>query len=337
MTQKVVNVILSGGSGTRLWPLSRESKPKQFLPMFDKLSLFQHTIMRNKKIASDFLLVTNSSQINYAEEQIQKMNIKFINRIIEPVGRNTAPAIALAALSLNDDDIMIITPSDHMIGDLDLYKESIERAIELANKDFLVTFGIKPRTPNTGFGYIAHDKEKVLSFREKPDINTAISFLKKGNFSWNSGMFCFKASTFLEELYKYNKNMYLACKNAYNSINNEEEIDRDLMLKIPSDSIDYTILEKSDKIKIISSNFYWTDLGTFDAIVDYFEEGNAVDDLKKINVNSFGFVSRKEVYTNVEGIIVIDTEDGLVVLERNKTNDIKKIYNIAISSNALLK
>ncbi|MFY7670049.1 mannose-1-phosphate guanylyltransferase [Tenacibaculum sp. MEBiC06402] len=330
MERKIFNVILSGGSGTRLWPLSRESRPKQFLKMFGGLSLFQHTINRNKEIVDDFFVITNSSQINLAEEQSKSVDKYISKRIIEPVGRNTAPAIALAAFSLHDDDIMLVTPSDHMIGDQKIYKNSVKRAIELADDDFLVTFGIKPLTPNTGFGYIEHDGEKVVNFREKPDYETAKQFLDLGNFSWNSGMFCFKASVFLNELKKYNKPIYNSSKLAYGSINTKGEVDRELMLDIPSDSIDYAVLEKSDKIKVLLSKFYWTDLGTYDSIIDYFEQGNIVNGLTKNKTKSYIFSDDKQLFTSKSEIIVVDSEGVIVVLERNNTDKIKEIYKEAV-------
>ena len=322
---KIVNVILSGGSGTRLWPLSRKSKPKQFLQMFDGLSLFQHTVKRNQNVVDDYLLVTNSSQILEAEDQVKDIGINISKKVIEPIGRNTAPAIAIAALSLDKDAIMIVTPSDHIIANEKLYEESINRAIELANENYLVTFGIKPTSPNTGFGYIEYEYENVISFREKPDIKTAEEFLKKGNFNWNSGMFCFKASVFLEELKLYNPEMYETSVNAYKTIH-EGKIELEAMQKIPSDSIDYAVMEKSKKIKTISTSFYWTDLGTFDSIINYFEDGKKVDGLDKGEGNNF-FFSKKKVISDVNNLIIIDTKDTLVILEKEKTNNIKTIYN----------
>lgn len=327
MKGKVINVILSGGSGTRLWPLSRASKPKQFLQIFDDLSLFQHTVKRNQSIVNDYLLITNVSQIADAEKQVNELKMENLCKIIEPVGRNTAPAIALAALSLGKDDVMIVTPSDHMITNQELYSSSMKRAIELAKENYLVTFGVRPTSPNTGFGYIEYDQEDVISFREKPDLKTAEEFLKKDNFSWNSGMFCFKASVFLEELKLHNKEIYEASVKAYSTINNEE-INIDAMSNIPSDSIDYAIMEKSNRIKTVSTNFYWTDLGTFDAIINYFEEENQVSSLKTVeNTNSYAF-SKKEVFTTVPNLIVVDTEDVILVLEKEKTSKIKQIYNL---------
>lgn len=323
---KVVNIVLSGGSGTRLWPLSRTSKPKQFLKIFNELSLFQHTVKRNNDLVDEFLLVTNESQLLEGNKQMSELGYEITNKIVEPVGRNTAPAIALAAFCLAPDDIMIVTPSDHMIKEIDLYSKSIKRGIELAKENFLVTFGIEPKFPNTGFGYIEFDGEEVLSFREKPDLKTAEYFLEQGNFNWNSGIFCFKASTFLNELKKYNKEIFETSFEAFKQ-NNQGVIKKQLMLNIPSDSIDYAVLEKSDKIKTISSNFYWTDLGTFDAIIDYFDEGNEVIDLHRLDdLNSYSF-TKKKVFTNVDNLIIVDTEDSIVVLEKNESNHIKEIYN----------
>src|SRR5690606_27153778 len=191
---KIINVILSGGSGTRLWPLSRQSKPKQFLPLFDdRKSLFQKTLLRNKNLVDDFLLVTNSSQFSLAMSQAEDTNISINRQIIEPIGRNTAAAIALAAWASDPQDILFATPSDQIIDTGELYTHAVQRAAVLANEGFLVTFGICPTFPETGFGYIECRGEEVLSFREKPDLETATQFLNSGDFLWNSGMFCFQA------------------------------------------------------------------------------------------------------------------------------------------------
>ncbi|TYP97341.1 mannose-1-phosphate guanylyltransferase [Tenacibaculum adriaticum] len=323
---KIINVVLSGGSGTRLWPLSRASKPKQFLKIFDKKSLFQHTVKRNSNIVDEYMIITNSLQIVEAEEQSKDIGFSISKKIIEPIGRNTAPAIALAAFDLKGDDIMIVTPSDHMINNPNSYEKAMKRAIELAEEDYLVTFGITPTSPNTGFGYIEYENEEVLSFREKPDFKTAEEFLKKGNFSWNSGIFCFKASVFLQELEKYNVEMYLACVEAYKTIENGL-IDLGAMKNIPADSIDYAVLEKSKKIKTISSNFYWTDLGTFDSIINYFEESNQVDGLSKTEDESGFNFSKKKVFSSIDNLIIVDTDDCLLVLKRNETDAVKEIYN----------
>jgi mannose-1-phosphate guanylyltransferase len=328
-TAKIINVILSGGSGTRLWPLSRNSKPKQFLQIFENKSLFQHTLLRNKTVASDFMIITNEAQFVDAEKQAKSLHIDLAHKIIEPIGRNTAPAIALAALSVDKDAILFVTPSDHMTADQSLYEKCINRAVELANQNYIVTFGIKPTEPHTGYGYIEFDAENVLKFREKPSAKDAQLFLEKGNFYWNSGMFCFKASVFLDELKKYNLPMYEASVAALPSIENGK-VGLEAMKNIPADSIDYAVLEHSKVIKTVASDFYWTDLGSFDAIINYFEEGNTVDNLQEVpseNGNSFVFSNKKVVGAEVSNLIVVDTEDSILILPRAKSDLVKGIYN----------
>lgn len=333
--QKIINVILSGGSGTRLWPLSRNNKPKQFLQIFEGKSLFQHTMIRNQAVASEFMLITNEAQYIDAEKQATELSMELAHKIIEPIGRNTAPAIALAALTVDEDAILFVTPSDHMTADAEKYKACISRAVELANQNHIVTFGIKPTEPHTGYGYIEFDEENVLKFREKPSAKDAQLFLDKGNFYWNSGMFCFKASVFLDELKKYNLPMYEASVAALPSIENGK-VGLEAMKNIPADSIDYAVLEHSNLIKTVASNFYWTDLGSFDAIVNYFEEGNKVDALQTIpskDGDSFVFSTKKVVGAEVSNLIVVDTDDSLLILPRTKSDLVKGIYNTIKETN----
>ena len=335
MGQKIINVILSGGSGTRLWPLSRTNKPKQFLQIFDGKSLFQHTMLRNQQVADEFMLITNEVQYEAAEKQAKDLTIDIAHKILEPIGRNTAPAIALAALSVDANAILFVTPSDHMTADAAIYKSCVDRAIALANENNIVTFGIKPSEPHTGYGYIEFDEENVLNFREKPSSRDAQLFLEKGNFYWNSGMFCFKAGVFLEELEKYHPEMLSACKKAMPSIENGL-VGLEAMKNIPADSIDYAVLEHSEVIKTVASNFYWTDLGSFDAIVNYFEEGNSVDNLQQVENeegNSFVFSAKKVVGEQVSNVIVVETEDSLLLLPRFKSDLVKGIYNNIKKSN----
>ncbi len=336
--QKVINVILSGGSGTRLWPLSRTDNPKQFLKIFNEKSLFQHTLIRNKKIASEFMIITNEAQFTEADKQAKESEFQLNKKIIEPVGRNTAPAIALAALSVDKDDILFITPSDHMTADEDKYEKCISRAVELANDNFLVTFGIKPSEAHTGYGYIEANGENVMSFREKPNSDEAEQFLKKGNFLWNSGMFCFKASVFIDELEKFNPEMLKTCRTALKSIKNGL-VGLEEMKAIPSISIDYAVMEHSKIIKTIPSDFYWTDLGSFDAIINYFEQGNKVDNLQSLKTekgNNFVFSNKKIVGADINDLIVVETEDSILLLPRNKSDLIKGVYNNIKDSNSEL-
>ena len=327
---KTINIILSGGSGTRLWPLSRHSKPKQFLPIFGEKSLFQHTLERNKDLVDAFMIITNKSQYVQAAAQAADLNINLDYKIIEPIGRNTAPAIALAALSVAPEDVLFVTPSDHMISDAAVYKKCLEKAIDLATQNKLVTFGIKPTGPDTGFGYIEFDGEDVLQFREKPDLETAKSFLAQGNFCWNSGMFCFKASTFLEALKTADKNMYDACVVAYDTIK-DGLIGLEAMKSIPSQSIDYAVMEKSNIVKTVASDFAWSDLGSFDAIIAFQQEGGTVDNLTEIigenNKEAYAFGTQKVFADNINKQIWVSTEDASVVLPYGESGNIKEIYN----------
>ena len=204
----IVNVVLSGGFGTRLWPLSTPENPKQFLKIFNGKSLFQHTVDRNRNLVDQSMILTNAAHYKIGSEQVEEIGYSFNYKVLEPVPRNTAPAITLAALSVGKEDILFVTPSDHMIGDKGIYAKSVNEAIELAKKGFLVTFSIKPTFAETGYGYIEFDGNDVKSFREKPDLETAKEFLDKGNFYWNSGMFCFKAGVYLDEIKKHSPEIY---------------------------------------------------------------------------------------------------------------------------------
>jgi len=333
--QKVINVILSGGSGTRLWPLSRENKPKQFLQIFEGKSLYQHTLLRNKELVDEFMLITNEKQYIDAKKQADELAINIAAKIIEPIGRNTAPAIALAALSVEKDTILFVTPSDHMTADQLQYQDCVAKAIALAKNNSIATFGIKPTEAHTGYGYIEYEKEDVLKFWEKPSAKDAQLFLEKGNFYWNSGMFCFKASVFLEELEKYDPKMLNACKIAMPTIKNGL-VGMNAMKKIPADSIDYAVLEKSQVIKTVPSKFYWTDLGSFDAIINYFERGNQVDNLQQISNekgSNFAFSNKKIIAAGVENIIVVDTADCILLLPKGKSDLVKEVYNSIKDSN----
>ena len=268
----MTNIILCGGSGTRLWPLSRTLMPKQFVKLFKDESLFQKTVERNQQTCNTQFIVSNAEQYFLAIDQIEehnqdhsKTNIKNTKFLLEPVGRNTAPAIALACLVLDPEEIILVTPSDHLIKDETAYLEAVRKAKVLAKNNNLVTFGITPQYPETGFGYIEAKGEDVLSFKEKPDAVTAQAYLDAGNYYWNSGMFCFKAGIFLEELQKHSPAIYEASKAAFENkppiTNHQLRITHEFMSAIPEESIDYAVMEKSNKVKVIPSNIDWSDLG----------------------------------------------------------------------------
>ena len=216
----MTNIILCGGSGTRLWPISRTLMPKQFVKLFDDKSLFQLTVERNTKVCDKQFIVSNTEQYFLAYDQLEEesaFDIQNATFLLEPIGRNTAPAIALACMNLDPEEIVLVTPSDHLIKDEAAYMKAVKRAKELAKENNLVTFGITPDYPETGYGYIEAEGEDVKSFKEKPDIETAKEYIQKGNYYWNSGMFCFKAGVFLEELQKYSPEIYQTCQTALGS------------------------------------------------------------------------------------------------------------------------
>jgi len=329
----MTNIILCGGNGTRLWPISRTLMPKQFVKLFENKSLFQLTVERNSKLCSAGFIVSNAEQYFLALDQLDELS-KYNNKyLLEPVGRNTAPAIALACLSLDPQEIVLVTPSDHLIKDEKEYAKVLTRAKELAQDDNLVTFGIKPAFAEVGFGYIESDGDDVKAFHEKPDFTTATEYLKAGNYYWNSGMFCFKAGLFLEELKRYSPNIYDSSLKALNNASKDEiiRVKHDDMLEIPEDSIDYAVMEKSSKVKVVPSDIDWSDLGSFDAL---YEELPKDENQNTINPNHVSIDSKNNlVYGNerkiatvdVEDLIIVDTGDALLVSKKGSSQKVKKI------------
>ncbi len=340
----MTNIILCGGNGTRLWPLSRTLMPKQFVKLFEGESLFQKTLERNQQTCNTQFIVSNTEQYFLAVDQIEehnndhsKLKIKNSTFLLEPVGRNTAPAIALACLALDPEEIVLVTPSDHLIKDETAYLEAVEKAKALAQNNNLVTFGIAPQYPEAGFGYIEAKGEDVLSFKEKPNTTTAQAYIDAGNYYWNSGMFCFKAGVFLEELEKYTPEIYDTCKLAFNNKIIQHSIlriEHSNMEVIPSESIDYAVMEKSNKVKVIPSNIDWSDLGSFDALYEelpHDADGNASESIqhsKLIIQNSENnlIISDKQVAAiDIEDLIIIDTPDALLVSKKGSSQKVKQV------------
>lgn len=334
----MLNLILCGGNGTRLWPISRTLMPKQFVKLFDGRSLFQLTLERNASVCSEQIIISNADQYFLAYDQLEensKSHTQNSTFILEPVGRNTAPAIALACMSVDPKTIIFVTPSDHLVKNQKAYELAVAKAKELASQGYLVTFGITPSFAEVGFGYIESDGEDVKAFHEKPSFETATAYLKAGNYYWNSGMFCFEAETFLNELKKYSPKIYDACKVAWSNkstINhNTSKIKRDDMEAIPEDSIDYAVMELSDKVKVIASDIDWSDVGSFDALYQEFpkdEDGNTLCE-KYISIDSKNNLiipsNRKISTVDIEDLIIVDTPDALLISKKGSSQKVKQV------------
>jgi len=332
----MINIILCGGSGTRLWPISRTLMPKQFNRLFDNKSLFQLTIERNSKLCDETFIISNIEQYFIAKDQLSELD-KIDNKyLLEPVGRNTAPAIALACMALDKESIVFVTPSDHLIKNELSYKTVLQKAKALAEDDYLVTFGITPTFAETGFGYIEADGYDVKAFHEKPDFNTALSYVEAGNYYWNSGMFCFKSNVFLSELKKYAPKMYNACKIAFENavLDDMIRIRYEDMINIPDDSIDYAVMEKSSKVKVIPSDIGWSDVGSFDSLYLELEkdlDGNTINEnhISLDSTNNLVITKDKLIATvDVEDLIIVDTGDALLVAKRGSSQKVKEIVSM---------
>ena len=346
----MTNIILCGGNGTRLWPISRSLMPKQFVKLFDGQSLFQLTVERNHHICNRQYIVSNAEQYFLALDQLNEMKLRRNNFLLEPVGRNTAPAIALACFDLDHEDVVLISPSDHLIKDQEAYVKVVDRAKELADKDYLVTFGIKPEYAETGYGYIEADGEDVKAFHEKPDAAVAQTYFDAGNYYWNSGMFCFKAGVFLDELKKYAPDIYTASLQAYENAKSDDlnadsilgyddmvRVMHDDMAAIPEDSIDYAVMEKSKKVKVVASDIEWSDLGSFDALYDEVEKdenGNAsivtgkkeVGEIIMNNAANNLIISDKLVAAiDVDDLLIVDTTDALLISKKGSSQKVKEV------------
>ena len=314
----MTNIILCGGSGTRLWPLSRTLMPKQFVKLFDDKSIFQLTVERNSEFCDTQYIVSNIEQQFLAQNQLIALGKYDTKYLLEPIGRNTAPAIALACFDLPLDEIVLVTPSDHLIKDQVAYAKVLERAIVLAKEDTLVTFGITPTFAETGFGYIEAEAENVLAFHEKPDAKTAERYVKAGNYYWNSGIFCFKAGVFLDELKVLSPEIYDASLKAYNRAKKDDmvKILEEDMLAIPEDSIDYAVMEKSNIVKVVPSDIDWSDMGSFDALAQ---------ELLNDENNNLILSDKPVELIGIKDTVIVDTGDVLLLTKKGKTQEVKKI------------
>lgn len=342
--KSIVSVVLSGGAGTRLWPASRESHPKPFMKLADGETLIEKTYARAKALGSDVLTVTNRDYYFLSRDEQERVGVAG-NFLLEPFGRNTAAAIALAARYIEAtqgvEAVMLILAADHLIEDQVRFASAVSKAAKLAADGYLVTFGIAPSFPETGFGYIEEGLPldsgyRVKRFVEKPDLETAKVYISNGKHLWNSGMFCFKAGVLLEELKKSAPNVAEAvdvCWHAMQPLKNSNfvEIPAELFKAVPDVSIDHAVMEKSDNVAVVPGNFGWNDIGSWNAVRDLVlpnaDENRALGEVLFVDThNTFVQSEDRLVATlGVSNLMIIDTPDALLVARHNKAQEVKKI------------
>ncbi len=373
----MTNVVLCGGRGTRLWPISRALFPKQFYKFTnDNMSLFQKTVLRNKNFCDNFLIVTNSEQYFIALDQLEEIGIKNYRFVLEPVPRNTAAAISLACFDVKAGELLFVTPSDHLIKGEEGYMKMIKFAQKEAKDDYIVTFGIRPASAETGYGYIEADitgadtntnsgagsdldassgsgfsagvqsclpgnlirsvSYRVASFKEKPDKETACSYISSGRYFWNSGMFMFKSGALLSELNAIYPTIYKSSKMAYENAKKDSMVVRVQlkdMMNIEENSIDFTLLEKTSRLKMIPAAIIWSDLGSFDSLYNEFEKdehnNTIVEHSLNININSKNNMiissGRLIATVDINDLIIVDTDDALLISKKGSSQDVKKV------------
>ena len=341
----MIPVILSGGSGTRLWPLSRGQYPKQFLPLVSGQTMVQETLLRLNGVSGlqAPIAVCNEDHRFMMAEQLWEIGCKPAAIILEPIGKNTAPAVAMAALSAaSAEDILLILPADHVIADTVAFHKAISKAEALAQQNLLVTFGIVATAPETGYGYIKATSSQVgegfivEAFVEKPDAVTAQRYLDSGDYFWNSGMFAFKAGVFLRELEAFNPEMLKVCREALAAAKIDLDftrLDKEIFSTCPADSIDYAVMEKSDKVAVIPLDAGWNDVGSWSALWDVTgkdQSGNAIkgDVLTIDTTNSYVHSSNKLVAViGVQDLVVVETDDAVMVASKERVQDVKGIVD----------
>lgn len=351
-------IIMAGGVGTRLWPLSRKNRPKQFLDFFGDGTMIEKTVERLKGLVptENILIVTNKQGKELALEHVPEIPAE--NIIVEPVGRNTAPCIALATAYIrkrNPNATAIVLPADHLIPDTARFQQTLSAAIEIANRaNALVTLGIKPTRPETGYGYIqsdhgdeelvnsVHDRysvraHRVKTFAEKPDLETARKFLESGDFLWNSGVFIWKINSLIGEFERSMPELYKDMLAIYDSIGTAEEhetIDQ-IYTWTHAISIDYGIMEKAELVYVIEGTFEWSDLGSWDEVMKFRLKNGEEDPQSTENVflqeaeNTIVFKPKGKAIAviGLEDVIVVDTEDALLICKRNKSQDVKHVVD----------
>lgn len=340
-------VLLSGGVGSRLWPVSREAHPKQFLPLAGELSMLQETLRRTSGLeAAAPVVVCNEEHRFMVAEQLRQLELRPSALILEPQGRNTAPAVALAALhavAADPEAILLVLPADHIIQDVAAFVAAVGKAVHLAAEGRMMTFGVVPTAPETGYGYIkcgatlADDLFDLERFVEKPDAKTAQAYLDDGGYLWNSGMFLLRAQSYLDQLHEHAPGILSCCQSAMASATADMDFvrpDADAFGKCPSDSIDYAVMENTDAGGVVALECGWSDVGAWSALWDVAErdaggnvcKGDVIVD--NCSGSYFRSDSRLVAATGVDNLVVVETADAVLVAHRDKVQDVKRIVNI---------
>jgi len=339
----ITPVILSGGSGTRLWPLSRKFYPKQFINLVNDTTLFQDTIMRLPKNSTEPLIICNEEHRFIVAEQLRQIDSSNKGIILEPTGKNTAPAIALAAMSLisdNQDPVLLVLSADHLIDDKDKFHHSIKIATKIAEEGKMVAIGVEPNNPEVGYGYIEVDNSKkneyysIVSFTEKPNLVNAKKYLDSGRYLWNSGIFIFKASVYLKELAIYEPKIYATCKKSLIQAPKDLDfirLDNNEFYKCPDKSIDYAVMEKTNIGVVVPFNGNWSDIGSWESLWsskpkdsnNNVTQGDVV--MNKVTNSYIHSSNRLVTVNNLSDLVVIDTQDALLVSSIKNSHDIKNI------------
>ncbi|WP_255395943.1 mannose-1-phosphate guanylyltransferase/mannose-6-phosphate isomerase [Motiliproteus sp. MSK22-1] len=347
--QRLLPVIMSGGSGTRLWPASRSHCPKQFLPLVNGTSMIQDTVQRLEGIGSLLppLVICNDSHRFLVAEQFRQLELEHSGIILEPVGRNTAPAVALAAMHAmreGGDPLLLVLAADHVMKDRAAFHQAVESARLAAQSGSLITFGIVPTQAETGYGYIRAESGtnaegnslSVSAFVEKPDFETAQAYVDSKEYYWNSGMFLFSASRYLEELNRFRPDIIHACQQALESEHSDLEfirLDEKAFASCPDDSIDYAVMERTEDARVIPLDAGWSDVGAWSAlweVTDKDESGNVLkgDVLVSEASNSYLSASSRLVgVVGVDNIVVVETADAVLVADKGRVQEVKQIVN----------
>lgn len=346
-------IIMAGGSGSRLWPLSRQAYPKQFLNLHGDYTMLQDTLARlNNLNHNSPVVICNEEHRFTVAEQLRLQGHTDSDIILEPVGRNTAPAVALAAfrtMAQNSDATLLVLPADHVIKNSQAFVEAVESALPLTEIQRLVTFGIVPTAPETGYGYIKQGKPiancssfYVERFVEKPDLGTAQKYITKGSYLWNSGMFLFKASDYLNELKQYRPDIYEACEKASQNTSTDLDfirVDKNAFEACPDESIDYAVMEKTSKAAVVPLNCGWSDVGSWSALWDIAEKDDknnaSKGDVMTVDTSNSYLHSTEKLIAAVglKNVIVVETKDAVLVADKDKVQDVKSIVNTIKSQN----